>query len=122
MMHWRDLQDVLREAHAAGVAPHFIETNCGVILGNTDRMPLAEVMARGLDRSSPIASMLARGGPAALAEFARTEHGFALPGEAVSKCDLCYATRRFLRRFYPDILGPEEVYGASEHPTRRKSR
>jgi hypothetical protein len=39
-------------------------------------------------------------------------HGFAIPERAVTKCDLCYATRRFLRPFYPDILGPAEVYGA----------
>lgn len=88
-----------------------IQTNCGVILGNTDRIPLAEVMARGPANANVITRLLAEGGPFALAEFARERHGFVVSETAVSKCDLCYTTRTFLRPFYPDVLGPAEVYG-----------
>jgi hypothetical protein len=87
-----------------------IQTNCGVILGNTKDLSLAEVMERGPAEANPIARTLAEGGPFALAEMAREAHGVAVPDRAVSKCDLCYAVRTALRRYYPEILGPAEVY------------
>ena len=89
-----------------------IQTNCGVVLGNTDRIGLRDVMERGPANANLITRLLAEGGPFALADFARDRHGFAIPATAVSKCDLCFTTRRFLRPFYPDILAPDEVYGA----------
>jgi len=87
-----------------------IQTNCGVILGNTDSIRLAEVMERGPANANFVTKLLAQGGPAALAEWARDEHGFVIPAEVVSKCDLCYTVRTFLRPFHAEILGPAEVY------------
>jgi len=87
-----------------------IQTNCGVIIGNAERTTPAEVLSRGPANANFIARLLADGGPYALAKMARERHGFAVPGTAVSKCDLCFTTRLFLRGFYPEILGPEEVY------------
>jgi len=88
-----------------------IQTNCGVILGNASRISVAEVMRRGPANTSEIAGILARdGGPFDLSEFAAREHGFVPSEEVVSKCDLCYTVRRFLRPSYPAILGPAEVY------------
>jgi hypothetical protein len=87
-----------------------IQTNCGVILGNANRAVLTELMARGPANANPIATMLAEGGPSALVRFAEERHSFLPPERVVSKCDLCYTVRRFLRPFYPDILGPDEVY------------
>jgi len=88
-----------------------IQTNCGVILGNARETRLADLLAHGPERANFISQLLADQGPLALADFARREHGFATPDRAVTKCDLCYATRRFLRPHYPNILGPAEVYG-----------
>lgn len=87
-----------------------IQTNCGVILGKADRTTVAELMSRGLSGVNFISGVLSAEGPLGLAEFARTEHGFEVPRSARQKCELCYLTRRFLRSFYPDILGPAEVY------------
>lgn len=88
-----------------------IQTNCGVILGDARRTSPLEVIERGPGEANEIARMLSREGPFGLAEFARERHGFVVPETACSKCDLCFTTRKFLRRFYPDILGPAEVYG-----------
>ena len=49
-------------------------------------------------------------GPIGLAEFARREHGFDIPEQSQQKCALCFVTKCFLRRHYPGILGPGEIY------------
>ena len=87
-----------------------IQTNCGVILGNARQRRLADLAARGPEKANEIVRILAAEGPFGLAEFARDRHGFAPPETACSKCDLCYTTRKFLRQFHPDVLGPAEVY------------
>lgn len=89
-----------------------IQTNCGVILGRAGAQPLAELLRRGPANANFIAALLSSGGPLALAHYARDRHGWQLPATAASKCHLCYQARKFLRGFYPDILGPAEVYGA----------
>jgi hypothetical protein len=89
-----------------------IQTNCGVILGNAREVAPLEVIERGPANANPIARMLTEGGPLALARFAEQRHGFALPERVVSKCDLCYTVRSFLRPYYPAVLGPAEVYAA----------
>jgi len=102
-----------------------MQTNCGIILGNASsaRVPrsssglsvapnvVAEMVAAGPGNANFVTRLVCEGGPLALAEFARDRHGFAIPERACSKCDLCYTVRTFLRPFYPDILGPGEVYG-----------
>jgi hypothetical protein len=87
-----------------------IQTNCGVIIGDARNTAPAEVLARGPANANPIARLLADGGPYALAKMARDRHGFKVPATAVSKCDLCFTTRSFLRRHYPEVLGPAELY------------
>jgi hypothetical protein len=87
-----------------------IQTNCGVILGRADHTPVAEVMARGPAQANLIARTLSESGPVGLAEFARREHGFHVPEQSQQKCALCFVTRCFLRKHYPEILGPGEIY------------
>ncbi len=87
-----------------------IQTNCGVILGHAGSMPLTELLRRGPGNANFVATLLATGGPVALAAYARDRHGWTPPTAAASKCHLCYQARGFLRRFYPEILGPAEVY------------
>jgi hypothetical protein len=88
-----------------------IQTNCGVILGNARTDDLTELMRNGPENANAIARVLADGGPTALAAFARDRFGYTIPERVVSKCDLCYSVRQFLRPHFPDILGPDEVYG-----------
>ncbi len=87
-----------------------VQTNCGVILGKANQAPVRQLMADGPGNANVITRLLVEGGPRRLAEWAKDQHGFAPPDRAASKCALCYVTRRFLRPFYPDILGPAEVY------------
>ncbi len=72
---------------------------------------VAEMVAAGPGNANFITRLVCEGGPFALADFARERHGFAVPERPCSKCDLCYTVRSFLRPFYPDLLGPAEVYG-----------
>jgi hypothetical protein len=62
--------------------------------------------------SHPIVRLLLDGGPYALARFA-AEHGFEIEPGYVDACNLCYRAREFLRSRYPDLLGPDEMYGAA---------
>ena len=86
-----------------------IQTNCGVILGNALRVRVETVMRQPAGANF-VAETLAREGPFGLAKFAAERHGFVPPERVCSKCDLCYTVRKFLRREYPEILGPAEVY------------
>lgn len=87
-----------------------IQTNCGVILGKVTRHTLRETLNGDLSGASTIVQILSREGPVGLAESARREHGFQVPLQVRQKCELCYLARRLLRPFYPDVLGPTEIY------------
>jgi hypothetical protein len=87
-----------------------IQTNCGVILGKADGGPIQNVLAGNRSAANDIVRILSQEGPMGLAEFARRRHGFEVPQRARQKCQLCYLTRRFLRPFYRDVLGPAAVY------------
>ena len=58
----------------------------------------------------PIVSLLLEGGPYALAQFA-TSRGFKIQGGYADACHLCYRAREFLRAGFPELLGPDEMYG-----------
>lgn len=58
----------------------------------------------------PIVSRLLEGGPYALARWAEG-WGFAMEPGYVDACHLCYRAREFLRGQFPDLLGPDEMYG-----------
>ncbi len=79
----------------------------GVLLGNLFQKPLKEICA-GYDADAhPICGPLLEGGPAALV----TE--FNLPHEVAyaDACHLCYEARLALRRRFPEILAPDQMYG-----------
>jgi pyruvate-formate lyase-activating enzyme len=86
-----------------------IQTNCGVILANVADRGVEEVLAAGPAGANWATEILAGEGPFGLLEVAERE-GFARPARVVSKCDLCYRVRRFLRRAHPEIFGPGELY------------
>jgi len=58
----------------------------------------------------PIVRLLLDGGPYALGRFA-AERGFGLASGYVDACHLCYRAREFLRPWFPELLGPDEMYG-----------
>ncbi len=90
-----------------------IQTNCGVILGSVRDRDVEGVLAAGPANANWATKLLAAEGPFGLLAMARREHGFVPPRGVVSKCDLCYRVRRFLRPTFGDVFGPGELYGES---------
>jgi hypothetical protein len=70
----------------------------------------AEAVAAYDPQRHPIASQLLDGGPYALGLYA-AERGFELAPGYVDACHLCYRAREFLRPHFPELLGPDEMYG-----------
>lgn len=82
----------------------------GVLLGNINDRPLAEMVGSYDPHSNPIIGPLLAGGPAELirAHDLPHERGY------VDACHLCYEARCALRERFPEHLGPPQVYGAEE--------
>lgn len=87
-----------------------LQTNCGIVLGKVDEISPADLLDRGPEKANPFVRLVCERGPLGLAELARDRHGFAIPDQVTQTCELCFLTRSFLRPFYPEIFGPEEVY------------
>jgi hypothetical protein len=88
-----------------------IQTNCGMILGTLPDSPPAAVLARGPEKANRFVRTVCERGGVGLADLAHREYGFVLPARVTQTCELCYLTRSFLRRFHPDVFGPQEIYG-----------
>ncbi|MFB3881731.1 MAG: radical SAM protein [Armatimonadota bacterium] len=80
----------------------------GLVLG---RAPIPEAVAAYDPASHPIVRLILEGGPSALGRYAATL-GFDLAPGYVDACHLCYRAREFLRPHFPELLGPDEMYGA----------
>jgi hypothetical protein len=74
----------------------------------------AQGLARAIHGFDPVAHpvvrLLTEGGPRRLAEEAMQD-GFRPRDAYAGGCHLCYQARKFLRRRWPDLLGPDEMYG-----------
>ncbi|MCL4561006.1 MAG: hypothetical protein M1281_10365 [Chloroflexi bacterium] len=82
----------------------------GISIGNLNLTPLVELCEHYHPKRDPILRALLHGGPA---EMARK---FCPPAQAgyADACHLCYETRRRLRSRYPEILTPDQMYGAAQ--------
>lgn len=83
----------------------------GLTIGNLFERALVELWAGYDPEHHPIIGPLLSGGPAELARSLdlTTEEGYA------DACHLCYEARRQLRCRFPELLGPDQMYGiASE--------
>jgi len=97
-------------------APSRIHLDCygnlhlcqGLVLG---RAPITEAIASYDPSSHSIVQHILNGGPYALARLAAS-FGFEIGPGYVDACHLCYRAREFLRPHFPDLLGPDEMYGA----------
>ncbi|MFC1713916.1 radical SAM protein [Candidatus Poribacteria bacterium] len=81
----------------------------GIIFINARERSLSEAVKSGEYAHNPIMEILARKGPVGLLSLAE-KHGYVPESEYVSKCHLCYETRKALLQDYPEFLGPEAVY------------
>ena len=86
-----------------------LQTNCGIVLGNTRDGPPLELLAQERFSANPIVQILTEAGPVGLLRRAQ-ERGLRPRDGYAHKCELCYHARLHLRRHYPSILCPEEIY------------
>jgi MoaA/NifB/PqqE/SkfB family radical SAM enzyme len=80
----------------------------GISLGNLFETPLREICAAYDPATHPVTGPLLAGGTA---ELVRRE-GLTHADKYADACHLCDAARRSLRGRYPDILTPDQMYGA----------
>jgi len=79
----------------------------GIALGNLHQTPLQQICQTYDPHTHPINGPLLAGGPANL-----TRHYDLTPkAQYADACHLCYETRLDLRERFPEILGPDQVYG-----------
>ncbi len=79
----------------------------GISLGNLFHRPLRDIVRAYDPDAHPIAGPLLAGGPAALAR----RYGVPHRRTYADACHLCDTTRRALRRRFPEILCPDQMYG-----------
>jgi MoaA/NifB/PqqE/SkfB family radical SAM enzyme len=79
----------------------------GISLGNLFQTPLAEICESYDPEAHPIVGPLLEGGPAELVRRHKLDH----EDSYVDACHLCYTARMRLRRRFPRILAPDQMYG-----------
>jgi hypothetical protein len=85
----------------------FVQICPGIAIGNTSQNPLHEILANYDVRTHEILGALYTNGPSGLIE----EFSLAPEDHIVDACHGCYASRKQLIDQYPDLLGPQHVYG-----------
>ena len=86
-----------------------LQTNCGVVLGNTRSARPLDLLDQERVWANPIVKVLSRTGPVGLLRLA-AERGLAPRDGYVHKCEVCFHARSFLRPHFRHILCPDEVY------------
>lgn len=79
----------------------------GLVIGNLFTRSLKEICETYDPDAHPIVGPLLAGGPAELVRRYHLEHADAY----ADACHLCYESRRALRARFPDLLGPDGMYG-----------
>jgi hypothetical protein len=79
----------------------------GITIGNMKQTPLPELLTSFNPETHPICGPILRGGPAELVRKYDVEHGEGY----VDECHLCYSARLKLRKRFPNILAPDQIYG-----------
>ena len=83
----------------------------GISIGNAWQKPFSKIIGEYAPYENPILEPLIRGGPVALIE----KFGLSHDGFYADACHSCYAARCMLRKKYPDVLAPDEMYGEFEY-------
>lgn len=81
----------------------------GISIGSLFRANLKEICRVYDPDSHPIAGPLLEGGPAEMVK----RYGLAHEETYADACHLCYEARKALRNRFPDILGPDQMYGGA---------
>jgi len=79
----------------------------GVAIGNMNKTSLKDIFDNFNAEKHPICGPILKGGPVELVKKYNIEHD----EEYVDECHLCYSARLKLRKRFPQILAPDQMYG-----------
>lgn len=79
----------------------------GISLGNLFDHPLKELLSQYEPHAHPIVGPIITGGPSGLVETYKLVH----EDKYADACHLCYMARTQLRGQFPQVLGPDSMYG-----------
>lgn len=79
----------------------------GITMGNMKQTPLHKLFEEYDPEAHAICGPLMRGGPVELVKEYQLDH----EDSYIDECHLCYSVRLQLRKRFPEILAPDEVYG-----------
>ncbi len=79
----------------------------GITMGNLKKTPLSVLFENFDPYTHPICGPILKGGPVELVRKHHVKHeeGY------VDECHLCYCARLKLRKMFPEILAPDQIYG-----------
>ncbi len=80
----------------------------GLVIGNLFEKPLKQICDEYDADAHPICGLLLSGGPAALVSEYNVPHA----SSYADACHLCYEARTTLRARFPELLKPDQMYGA----------
>lgn len=109
---WREFDSCpnedLREPGRVHLDPlGYVHICQGIVLGNVFETPLKQICDSYRADEHPICGPLLEGGPAALVEEYQVPHDEAY----ADACHLCYEARLALRKEFPALLIPDQMYG-----------
>ncbi len=109
---WNEFDECLDEDFSNQKRVHidpfgYVHVCQGVTMGNMKRTPLSVLFENFNPYEHPICGPILKGGPAELVRRYNVEHeeGY------VDECHLCYCTRLKLRKKFPEVLAPDQMYG-----------
>jgi hypothetical protein len=109
---WQQFDECLDEDFSDQKRVHidpfgYIHLCQGITMGNMKKTPLLRLFKQFNPYEHPICGPILKGGPAELVRRYHVDHeeGY------VDECHLCYAARLKLRKKFPEILAPNQMYG-----------
>jgi len=79
----------------------------GITIGNMNKTSLNDILNSFNAEKHPICGPILRGGPVELVKKYHVKH----EKDYVDECHLCYSARLKLRKKFPQILAPDQMYG-----------
>ncbi len=79
----------------------------GIVIGNMKQAPLSKMLEDFNPQKHPICAPILKGGPVELVRKYEVDH----KEEYVDECHICYSARLKLRKNFPEILAPDQIYG-----------
>ncbi len=109
---WNEFDECLDEDFSNQKRVHidpfgYVHVCQGITMGNMKKNPLSVLFENFDPYEHPICGPILKGGPAELVRKFNVEHeeGY------VDECHLCYCIRLKLRKKFPEILAPDQMYG-----------